>query len=227
MIVNGGPYRGAGGDPYFANVSLLLHGNGTNGGTSFPDSSSNAFTATPTGAAVTSTAQSVFGGSSMLFPGSSYLTIPNAAPLDLAGAIDWTVEFFVYVPAATGNYAGIFTKRQPGGDTGWSYMLNPSMNPTLYYTGGVTSNGSVGVAGWHFVAFSKNGTTLGTYVDGVLAGTVTVGAFASNPYDCIVGSGRQDEYFLDAYLAELRVTKEIGRYSGPTCPVPSAPFANF
>ena len=36
----------SGGDPYFNNVSLLLHGDGTNGSTTFVDSSSNNFTIT-------------------------------------------------------------------------------------------------------------------------------------------------------------------------------------
>jgi hypothetical protein len=58
---------------------LLLHFNGANGSATFTNSSSNARTVTPSGNAQISTAQSVFGGSSLLLDGSGdYLTIADA-----------------------------------------------------------------------------------------------------------------------------------------------------
>ena len=48
MLIN--PYRfAAGGDPYFANVSLLLHCDGSSGSTTFTDHSSAARTVSPQG----------------------------------------------------------------------------------------------------------------------------------------------------------------------------------
>ena len=66
------PYRFAAAgppDPDFANVSLLLHGDGTNGSTTIVDSSSSSKTVTAVGDAQISTAQSKFGGSSIYFDG--------------------------------------------------------------------------------------------------------------------------------------------------------------
>ena len=56
-------------DPNFSNVSLLIHVAGTDGSTTFTDSSSNALTVTPDGAQI-STVQSKFGGASCFLDGS-------------------------------------------------------------------------------------------------------------------------------------------------------------
>jgi hypothetical protein len=65
-------------DPNFANVSLLLYGNGINGSTSIIDSSPSPKTVTAFGNAQISTAQSKFGGSSIAFDGTGdYLTVPD------------------------------------------------------------------------------------------------------------------------------------------------------
>ena len=53
------------GDPHFANVSLLLHMNGSNGSTSFVDSGPLQKTVTAHGGAQVSTSQSKFGGGSL------------------------------------------------------------------------------------------------------------------------------------------------------------------
>jgi hypothetical protein len=49
----------------FGSVSLLLHGNGTNGSTTITDNSPSPKTVTAVGNAQISTAQSKFGGASM------------------------------------------------------------------------------------------------------------------------------------------------------------------
>jgi hypothetical protein len=54
----------ASGGAYLANVSFLLHMDGTNGSTTFTDSGPNGLTVGAYGNAQISTAQSVFGGAS-------------------------------------------------------------------------------------------------------------------------------------------------------------------
>jgi hypothetical protein len=56
-------------DPQFGSVSLLLHGDGTNGSTTITDNSPTPKTVTAVGNAQISTAQSKFGGASILFDG--------------------------------------------------------------------------------------------------------------------------------------------------------------
>jgi len=57
----------AGGDPEWANVLSLVHFNGADASTSFPDEKPNTWTAN--GNVQVDTAQSVFGGASGLFDG--------------------------------------------------------------------------------------------------------------------------------------------------------------
>jgi hypothetical protein len=83
-------------DPDFANVSLLLHMDGSNGSTTFPDSSSNGLTVTRYGNAQISTAQSKFGGASAYFDGAGdYLELPNPNTAIGAVAGDFTIECWV------------------------------------------------------------------------------------------------------------------------------------
>ena len=90
------------GDPYWSSVSLLLHMNGSNGSTTFTDSSSNNYTVTAYGHAQISTAQSKFGGASGLFDGSvDYIRATPSTNLQFGG--DFTLELQVY-PLGTGDY---------------------------------------------------------------------------------------------------------------------------
>jgi hypothetical protein len=58
-----------------SNVSLLLHGNGTNGSTTITDNSPSPKTVTAVGNAQISTAQSKYGGGSIAFDGFSNGTL--------------------------------------------------------------------------------------------------------------------------------------------------------
>ena len=55
------------GDVYYPQTSLLMHFNGTNGSTTMTDSSKNNVSFTVNGNSQISTAQSKFGGASILF----------------------------------------------------------------------------------------------------------------------------------------------------------------
>lgn len=79
------PYRYAiAGDPYFSSVVLLLHCDGSNGGTTFTDHSSAARTLTASGNTNTSTAQYKFGTASGRWDGSGdHLSCPHHTDLIL------------------------------------------------------------------------------------------------------------------------------------------------
>ena len=92
-------------DEEFGNVSLLLHGDGTNGSTTIVDSSSSTKAVTAFGDAQISTAQSKFGGASIAFDGNGdYLTIPPSAKFEF-GTDPFTVEFWIYPTTSTAGRA--------------------------------------------------------------------------------------------------------------------------
>ena len=102
-------------DPYFSSTKLLLNGNGTNGSTTFTDSSNSSHTVTASGNAQISTTQSKFGGSSMYFDGSGdYLVIAQDTSTDLSGVVDFTIEAWVR-PANVSGTRTIFSQWNLGG----------------------------------------------------------------------------------------------------------------
>ena len=84
-----------------SNRVLLLHCDGTDGSTSFIDSSSSGHTVTAVGNAQIDTAQYKFGGASALFDGSGdYLTVPDSSDFNF-GANPVTIDFWVKFNAIT------------------------------------------------------------------------------------------------------------------------------
>lgn len=78
-----------------AATKLLLHMDGSDGSTTFTDSSQSANSVTAVGNAQIDTAQSKFGGASGLFDGTGdYLTIPDSADFDF-GTGQLTIDFWV------------------------------------------------------------------------------------------------------------------------------------
>jgi hypothetical protein len=110
-------------DPYFSNVSLLLHGDGTNGSTTIVDSSASPKTLTAFGNAQISTAQSKFGGSSIAFDGTGdYLSISSSNDLTL-GTSDFTLETWARLATVSAQHNQIITTGDPEIATGFSFSL--------------------------------------------------------------------------------------------------------
>lgn len=100
-----GPRGGKKTDPYFGQVLLLLHGEGSNGSTTFIDSSSYNRTVTRIGLPVISTSTAAFGGASILSNNSgNELTCSMGA--ELAG-LNWCVEGCLYRNSAITDNTGI------------------------------------------------------------------------------------------------------------------------
>jgi SPP1 family predicted phage head-tail adaptor len=214
-------------DPNFSSVQLLLHGNGTNGSTTFTDNSNNNFSLTRGGNTVISTAQSKFGGASILFDGAGdYLQIPNNSNLTL-GTGDFTIEFWIYPLSQPGSFNTII-----GGDA--------TNEPIVNLRGSVTSIGiSMNVFGsadifnesftftqnnWYHVAISRSGTSLKVYVNGNQIGsTITNSTNISAPITCVGGLISYAQNF-NGYIDDVRITKGVARYTGSTLTVPTREF---
>ena len=86
-----------------ANTKLLLHCDGTNGGTTFTDSSGSSHTVTANGGANTSTAQKKFGTASAYFDGTGdFLQSADSPDWDLSGDFTWEM----WIRPATINTGG-------------------------------------------------------------------------------------------------------------------------
>lgn len=202
-------------DPYFASVSLLLHMDGANAGTSFVDSSSNGLAITANGNVVTSTAQSKFGGASALFDGTTdSLTTPTNAVFTLDG--DFTIEFWCYIntlkqsgilangaSSFSGTAVVIVLDHSTHNDRFgiWNF---PSLNGVLCTTPTVVTGQ------WYHVAFVRSGTTLTPYLNGVASTSATTSAtFSFSTTNLRVGRYWGGDFA--GYLDDLRITKGVAR----------------
>jgi hypothetical protein len=211
-------------DPSFSSVSLLLHMDGSNGSTSFSDSSSNVITVTPNANAVISTAQSKFGGASALFDGTGdFLSVSTNTLFTLSG--DFTIEFWAYVntlkqsgilsngaSSLSGSAAVIVLDHSTHNDK-FGIWNAPASTSVLCTTGTVTTGQ------WYHVAFVRSGTTLTPYLNG----TASTSATTSSTFSFSASGMRIGRYWngdFDGYLDDLRITKGVAR----TIVTPSAPF---
>lgn len=212
-------------DPNYANVSLLLHGDGSNGSTTFIDDSPNNFTMTPAGNAQISTTQWKWGGASMYFDGNGdYVTTPSDSDFGF-GAGDFTVE--AWVRPAGGGYRAIFDTRQGG--TGMVVYLGGASSPfdLAYGTNAAIAAqaGSVPSGAWTHVAVTRSGTTVRGFVGGGLVFTVTDSRTFASSAVAYVGANQALVQYFNGYIDDLRITKGVARYTAGFTP-PIAEFPN-
>jgi hypothetical protein len=221
-------------DPNYSNVSLLLNGNGTNGSTTFTDSSSYGHTVTPNGNAQISTVQSKFGGASMYFDGSGdYLSLPNDQTSFDFGTGNFTIECWIYWPGGPGN---IFSQRHAfdNNNTGMSWRTSTS-NLLFFYGNGLggfsTPSTSLPTNAWNHIALTRNGNTFTMWINGQSQATNTITATMIY-YPPAIGrvQGVAAEY-LNAYLDDFRITKGVARYTSnfepPTAQLPGGETGTF
>lgn len=226
-------------DPNFANVSLLLHMDGSNNSTTFTDNSSNAFTVTALGNAKISTAQSKFGGASALFDGDGdYLDVSSNAAFNY-GTGDFTVEFWYRSSTAPAAYRRILAHPSStnaentfqiwhgigtvSGSTSDAVEL-----PAAGLTGTIVSVATaVSDSTWRHIAFARQSGTTRAFLDGVLKQSAAdTNDYSRGGAEGIRIGGRGDlaeNTFLNGSLDDLRITKGVARYTANFTP-PTAAF---
>lgn len=241
----GGPLSG--GDPDFASVGLLLHGDGVDGSTTFLDSSANAHTITAFGNAQLDTAQKQWGTASILLDGTGdYASLADTATLEI-GSGDFTFEAWIrlsgYSPSYSGQFVGcIFGRDGPSNRClNWSVNGTASSWTTLNCTiiadntpNFTTTTGSFAFSldTWYYVAAVRSGTTLTLYVGTTPGGATTdIGSGVNsrsmqntaNPFT--IGSVLNPglEFYFPGHIDDLRITKGVAR---DVSVVPSAAFPN-
>jgi hypothetical protein len=223
-------------DPYFSNVSLLLHGDGTNGSATIIDSSPSPKTVTAVSSAQISTTQSKFpGGSSLYFTvPSGRVRVANNASLDLVST-QYTVEYFIY-PDYADAYPGFVClggKQTESPAAGWSsWLVDGKITAGLNGNfNSITASVALTKKAWTHVAIVDNGTQTTIFIDGISRGssatrnttaTNTVFTFGCNEPGVTWGA----TYSFTGYIDDLRITKGVARYTANFAP-PTAPFPDI
>lgn len=213
-------------DPNFNNVSLLLHGDGTNGSqnNTFLDSSTNNLAITRNGAA-TQGSFSPYGRWSNYFDGSGdYLDAPSNAAFQF-GTGAFTVEFWVYLNEYKITTFVDFRSGQVS-----------QIAPTIYAseTGSIRYwvNGAIRIIGatiplntWTHIALSRSGTNTKLFFNGAQTGFIYTD---NNNYilsPCRIGApnnGTATE-FVNGYISNVRVVKGAALYTANFTP-PTSPL---
>jgi hypothetical protein len=156
-----------------------------------------------------------------------YLTIPNSSYFNLSGGA-YTLEFWTRPTGDYSHYNTVLAKRFPGtGNTAWEIYLQPSAGVIGYYDGTLYSSSTTPTPNaWSFVAAVYDGSNMNIYYNGNRIYVFAVGN-TNNGADVIIGAvlGFSEQY--NGYIDDLRITKGVARYSGTTCPVPTAPFPTY
>lgn len=240
-------------DPFFDNVVLLLHVDGTNGQTTTVDSSIVNNVVSINGAGSLSTVSPKFGTASFFRPSSSgandavVSAIALNSPLDiLPGNVDFTIEGWINI--SSGGHLSIAVdyggdQVSFGGASGSIALQVPVGTSVSVFLGTTAVDSvthvawqplSVGVANistgqWYHWAIQRVNGFAQVFFDGVGSSInssawrnytrPSLGSFAAFGYTASISS-------VDACrLDEIRVTRGIGRYSGSTYTVPTAPTA--
>lgn len=206
-------------DPYWDSVAFLLHMNGPTTAASLKDEKGNVSGTSMTSAL--STTQKKFGGTALYVGGAQSCTL--TVPSNVNPSLPYTVECWIYAEDVSSSHA-IFSS---GGGT---YLhLNGSGSIRFWPNSSqaaTSANDVISVNTWHHVVAVCTGGANGIgyiFVDGVrVAGGG--GNFQSPGWSTSFVIGNYSANGFQGYIDEFRVTKDIERYTGTTCPVPTAPY---
>lgn len=215
-----------GGDPYFANVSSLLHFDGPNGSTTFTDVISS-HVWTPHNGSQISTAVTLVAGQVGAFSGASscYISTPYSAAYDF-GTGDFTIEFTAMF-SAIGTTNQIIVCRQLDSPVGIALQIRSSTakkpemvfrdsagNNVTTFTGVTVMAANVKYA-W---GLRRIGGIVELYLNNVLEAT---GSFphvlsdSSNIHGLIIGAADGSNpgiaNMFSGWIDEFRVTKGVAR----------------
>ena len=223
--VSGGPP-----DDKFNYVTMLLHGDGTNGAqnNTFLDSSTNNFSITRNGN-TTQGSFSPYGSNwSNAFDGDASgdnLIAVSANTANAMGTGDWTAEAWIFLNVG-GLTPFVFDTlpTSSGSATGLRMRLNASNQLQLwqYSSAVLTSSTAVSVGAWTHVALVKSSGTTTAYINGTASNTYS----DSGNYICgtnrpMIGSdgfNNGSENTLNGYISNLRLVKGTAVYTGNFTP---------
>jgi hypothetical protein len=214
------------GDPAYAQVSLLLHGDGN-----ITDSGPAARAGTATNVATNGAAK--FGSASLVFDGTSRLVYANNAAWNFPA--DFTVEAWIYLTAAIGSGAhaeyALAAQWTGGGGLCWLWYLKSNGYTIVIGNGSpVVGFDATGVSlttnQWHHVAIVRSSGVISSYLNGSRFGTYSSSLDLSG--NGVLTIGDQADSAVRPFFGridEFRITKGA-RYTGESYTVPTAAFAD-
>lgn len=229
-LVGFGAFSAAAGVGNDANTMFLLHCDGTDGSTTITDSSTGGAESPHTQTAVADaqidTAQSKFGGASLLFDGTGdRVTSPDSNDYDFSG--DFTVDFWMR-PATVGTSVMIANCDANNGSDGW-HIAQSGATGLLFaamFSGGwgvySSKTHSMSADTWYHIAIVRSGSTITWYQDGTSIGTSSYGSAITSSRALQLGANPTTNTELyNGHLDEVRISN-IARWTANFTPPTSA-----
>ena len=223
-------------DPNFENVTLLLHGDGTNGGqnNTFVDGSTNNFTITRNGNTTQGTFSPYGDNWSNYFDGTGdYLTAPAGSSFAY-GTGDFTVEGWFYATAEPVQYGSTLFSQTASGNNYFYLALgdDTANNPparkikfTFASTNVLSGSTTYNLHSWNHFALVRSSGSATVYLNGV-GGTAVACTTDFNNTTFVPTIGRYthtNANLYTGYLSNFRVLKGTAQYTANFTP-PSAPL---
>jgi len=217
-----------------ANTKLLLHFNGTNGDTTTTDDATNPRTAktiTARGNAQVSTAQSKFGGASMLSDGAGdCLQVSSNADFGYSTG-DFTIEFFIRPTTNLTSTYNIWEQRADGEAGAVKPSIYISGSTLYYYTNSdnrISHSVTLASGTWYHIALSRSSGSTKMFLDGTQVGSTYTDSNSYATSQVVIGAystgGGGFTGSTPAYFEEIRVSN-TARYTTTFTPTTAA-FVN-
>lgn len=205
-------------DQYVAKVSSVMHFE------NYKDSKTGS-DGSIVGTNVALTAECIAGTRSLSLGGTGYLQMPNTGGAYDLGTGDFTVEVWMKTTQnATGYKALIGTQSIAGNNVSGMWRISTSLNgvPGLYFNYTAInrffdlqfSTTNLHDGKWHHIAAVRIAGGLHMFIDGVEAGApIGLTASLSSGQPLNIGYQPQDGHYWTGLVDEMRVTKDVGRYT--------------
>ncbi len=221
-------------DPNWDSVVFLLHCQGVNTGTSFPDNSPRNVAWTAHGNAQTDTSQSPFGGSSMKLDGAGDSVNVGGAVNVTDPTGDFTLDL-QFRPNAIGINQCLLVNNLGTGVYSYQFFVNTSnkiifsgfdASGVLAYT--MTSTTAVATGNWYPLRGTRKGNTFTLFMSGAVEGTASSAATLRHSGDPVTigtqGDGATNP--TNGWISEVRGTMGVARDNGAAYTPSLAPFPN-
>ena len=190
-------------DPQFNYVTMLLHGDGTNGAqnNTFLDSSGNSLSIIRVGN-VTQGSFSPYGSNwSNYFGTGNYLTFSSSISLSSS----FTVECWFNLASAQASFQ-MLTGESLAGSGEYISIISSGIEAQFGASGPTTSTitYTFAVGTWYHFALVRNGTTVSIYINGV-AQSVTNSTQSATMVLQYVGVGYDSAYVFPGYISNFRI----------------------
>lgn len=200
--------------------SILLHMNGSNGSTTFTDSSLNNFSVTAIGNAQISTSEFKYGGASGYFDSDgSYLNVSDQPEFNFETG-DFTIECWVYIIGS--GLQIICSKWDADGSNSWQLYYNDGTIVFQDSGSNYPVDGTITSEQWTHLAVTRESGTLRYFLDGVLQDFVS-DVTSNITGTAILSIGANDNGLGGAnlfygYMDDFRIVKGLAVYTSNFTP---------